>query len=663
VTAGNEQRESMEVMRDIIFSSWEGQVVDNRGKEAQAFSTVENVQLPEFFKPDQKIRALAGWNGIVLRDPEVDVVDLVKAYLEAVHKVSSECNKCNYCTTGYAEMLDVLKDVYNGEATEEDLEFFENSGKAVIESSKCNIGKMGPTPALHLTRFFLDALKKKNQGDPGTGSGSYLSKVSAPCMEACPIHLDVPKYVEAIKNAKFDDALAVIQERLPLPGIVGRVCYHPCEQNCRRANADQPIAIRSLKRFAADQAAAKNQTPEFQITPSIKTGKVAVIGAGPAGLTCAFHLALKGHQVTIFEKQPLTGGMLALGIPDYRLSSPVREGEIKTITDLGVELRSGIGIGSDLTFGQLRAEGFQAFFLSIGAHECKTLGVEGEDLEGVYPGVDFLRDVKLGKKINLGERVAVIGGGNVAIDAVRTAKRLGAEKAFILYRRGREEMPAHSEEIADCLAEGIELQTLVNPTRIIGENGKVKAVECVEMTLGEADASGRRRPVPVEGSEFILEVDGVIAALGQESDWACLGPDCQCTLSDWGTVRVNPYTFQTDDPDIFAGGDAVTGPRSVIEAAANGRKAAQNMDRLINGLPLEPDQDDFFDDLFKVVRLYDPQEEVRVPEKLERLSVSKLTPDERNRNFDEVEQGYSTSEAVAEAERCLRCYRVVTLSV
>ena len=650
-------------MKDIIFSSWGGKVVDNRGREAASFEAVEKVELPEFFSPGQKIRALAGWDGILIRDPEVDVVDLVKAYLEEVHKVSSACNKCNYCTTGYAEMLDVLKDVYHGEATDEDLEFFENSGKAVIESSKCNIGKMGPNPALHLARYFLDELKKKNQGGSGSPSGSYLSKVNAPCMDACPIHLDVPKYVEAIKNAKFDDSLAVIRERLPLPGIVGRVCYHPCEENCRRANADQPIAIRSLKRFAADQAAAKNQLPEVQVTPSANTGKVAVIGAGPAGLTCAYHLALKGHRVTIFEKQTLNGGMLALGIPDYRLPSLVCEGEIKTIIDLGVELRSGMSIGSENTIGRLREEGFQAFFLSIGAHECKTLGVEGEDLEGVYPGVDFLRDVKLGKSINLGKRVAVIGGGNVAIDAVRTAKRLGAEKVLILYRRGREEMPAHSEEVADCLAEGIELRTLVNPQRLIGEQGKVTAVECLQMTLGEPDASGRRRPVPVAGSEFILEVDGVIPALGQESDWACLGPDCQCTLSDWGTVKVNPYTLQTDDPDIFAGGDAVNGPRSVIEAAANGRKAAQSIDRLINGLPLEPDQDDLFDDLFKTIRVYDPQEEVRVPEKQNRIPLTKLLPEERNRNFMEVEQGYSPAAAVAEAERCLRCYRVVTLSV
>ena len=651
------------LMTDIVFSSWGGQVVDNRGLDSQAFEPAPQAPLPEFFKPDEKIKAFAGWDGIILRSADVDVVDLVKTYLEAVHRVSSDCNKCNYCTTGYAEMLDVLKDVYNGEASDEDLEFFENAGKAVIESSKCTIGKAGPTPALHLAKYFLDDLKKKNQGEAVGSAGAYYSKVTAPCMDACPIHLNVPKYVELIKNAKFADSLAVIRECLPLPGIVGRVCYHPCEQHCRRAHVEEAIAIRALKRFAADQEIATEKQPEFQVNPSARTGKVAVIGAGPAGLTCAFHLALKGHRVTIFEKQPLSGGMLAVGIPDYRLPQAAREGEIKVITDLGVEIRSGVSIGSELTIGKLREEGYQAFFLSIGAHECKTLGLAGEDLPGVYPGVDFLRDVKLGKKIDLGNRVAVIGGGNVAIDAVRTALRLGSREAFILYRRGLEEMPALQEEIADCQAEGIPIQTLVNPIRIIAENGKVKALECIRMSLEAPDESGRRKPVPVAGSEFVLEVDGVIPALGQESDWACLGPECQCTLSDWGTVKVKPYTLQTDDPDIFAGGDAVNGPKSVIEAAAQGKKAAQSIDRFLNGLPLEADEDDFFDELFRVIPVYDPQEEVRVPDKLERRTLSKLDPETRKNSFEEVEQGYSTKEAVTEAERCLRCYRVVTLSV
>ena len=258
---------------------------------------------------------------------------------------------------------------------------------------------------------------------------------------------------------------------------------------------------------------------------------MAVIGSGPAGLSCAYYLAIEGYQVTVFEKLPVLGGMLTVGIPSYRLARDIIEAEIQVIRDLGVEFRTGVDLGKDVTIAQLRDQGYKAFFLAIGAHECKVLGVEGETLEGVYPGTDFLRRVNLGERIPLGDRVAVIGGGNVAMDAVRSARRQRAsKKPFIIYRRSEHEMPANDEEIDQCREEGIEIMTLTNPTRVIGENGRVKGVECVRMQLGEPDASGRRRPPKVSGSEFVIEIDAVIPALGQESDWAwshsrmCLHP-------------------------------------------------------------------------------------------------------------------------------------------
>lgn len=354
---------------------------------------------------------------------------------------------------------------------------------------------------------------------------------------------------------------------------------------------------------------------------------------------------------------------MAVGIPEYRLPRDIVEVEIEAIRKLGVEIKTGVEIGKDVTTDQLRKEGYQYIFISIGAHECKKLGIEGEDLEGVYPGVVFLRETRLGKKATLGRRIAVIGGGNVAIDAVRTARRLGAEEAFIIYRRSREEMPAHPEEIKDCEVEGIQIRTLTSPKRIIGENGRVKAIECLKMTLGAPDASGRPRPIPVEGSEFLLEVDGVIPALGQESDWACLGPECVCTLSEWGTLKVNPFTLQTDDPTLFAGGDAVLGPQSLIEATAMGKKAAITIDRLLNDSPLEAGNDDHFDQLFETIKIYDPNEIVKVSEPRDRKPVTKLPPETRKSSFEEVEKGFSSPEAVAESERCLRCYRVVTVAV
>ncbi len=373
------------------------------------------------------------------------------------------------------------------------------------------------------------------------------------------------------------------------------------------------------------------------------------MGSGPAGLTCAYYLAIEGYQVTIYEKLPVVGGMLSVGIPEYRLPRDIIDAEIKTIKDMGVEIKTGVDIGKDVTVEQLRKDGYKAIFLAIGAHECKSLGIEGEDLDGVYPGMDFLRDTNLGKKVDLGNRLAVIGGGNVAMDAVRTARRIGAEGAFIIYRRSFEEMPASEEEIEECKEEGIQIHTLTTPTRIMGENGRVKAIECVKMVLGEPDESGRRRPIPQEGSEFIMEVDGVVPAIGQESDWACLGPECACTLSDWGTMNVDPLTLQTDDQDIFAGGDAVTGPRTVIEAIAAGRKAASSIDKSLGGTG-EIEEVLFQRD--------DPNQHLGRDEGFSswpREKVPEMEVEKRRQGFDEVALGYEAEQAMKEAKRCLQC--------
>jgi len=650
-------------VKDLLFSSWQGQIIDNRGKESKDFASVDQVILPEYFKPGEVIKAMMGWGGIIICSAEVNILDLCRVYIEAISDHTKTCDKCNYCNTGFKEILEVFRDVTNGEAREDDPEFLQTAAKTIIGYSKCSVGKEGPVPILHALKYFKEDFSRAISERGQVAAGRYYSKLTAPCMDACPIHLDIPKYIERIKEAKFADSLEVIREDLPLPGAVGRVCYHPCEDHCLRANADEPIAIRLLKRFVADQELSSRKQPAYSIISSETTGKVAIVGAGPAGLTCAYHLARKGHPVTIFERQPVAGGMMAVGIPEYRLPQDIVQAEIEAIKKLGAEIKTSLEIGKDITTEQLRKQGYQNIFISIGAHECKKLGIEGEDLIGVYPGVDFLKEARLGEKITLGKRIAVIGGGNVAIDAVRTARRLGAEAAFMIYRRSREEMPAHQEEIKDCEAEGIHIQTLTNPKWIIGENGKVKAIECLKVTLGEPDTSGRPHPISVEGSEFLIEVDGVIPALGQESDWACLGPECVCTLSEWGTIKVNSFTMQTDDPTLFAGGDAVLGPQSLIEAAAMGKKAAFTIDRLLKGFSPEVGNDDYFDQLFKTLKVYDPKEIIKVSELRDRIQVRKLPPEKRTSSFDEVEQGFSVQEAVAEAERCLRCYRVVTVAI
>ncbi|MDZ7700225.1 MAG: FAD-dependent oxidoreductase [Deltaproteobacteria bacterium] len=309
---------------------------------------------------------------------------------------------------------------------------------------------------------------------------------TAPCKTACPAHISVQGYVALAAQERFEEALRLIKEENPLPAICGRVCHHPCESICTRGEVDAPVAIDFIKRFVADLdlKADTRYVPEMK---DQKEEKAAIVGSGPAGLSCAYYLAREGYPVTIYEKAPVTGGMLSLGIPEYRLPRDIIQTEIQCIQEMGVAIRTGVDVGKDVTIDQLRKEGYKSIFLGIGAHECKRLGIEGEDLEGVYPGVDFLRDVNLGKTVHIGQRIAVVGGGNVAMDAVRTLLRLGCEDPFILYRRSFDEMPANEEEIEECREEGIQIHPLTNPIRILGENGKVSAMECIRMELGEPD--------------------------------------------------------------------------------------------------------------------------------------------------------------------------------
>jgi heterodisulfide reductase subunit A-like polyferredoxin len=469
---------------------------------------------------------------------------------------------------------------------------------------------------------------------------------TSPCKATCPAHISVQGYLALVAEGKYHEALKLIKQENPLPAICGRVCPHPCETTCMRGEVDEPVAIDAIKRFVADL----DLNSETRYIPEIKEKrdeKVAIVGSGPAGLTCAYFLAIEGYQVTVFEKLPVLGGMLSVGIPSYRLPSDIIEAEIQVIRDMGVQLKTGIDIGKDITVGELREQGYQAFFVAIGAHECKVLGIEGEDLEGVYPGVDYLREVNLGNHVSLGNRVAVVGGGNVAMDAVRTALRLGSSKPFIVYRRSLEEMPASEEEIEECKEEGIEIHFLTNPTRVIGENGRVKAIECVKMRLGEPDESGRRRPEPIAGSEFLIEVDSVIPAIGQESDWACLTEECVCTLSDWNTMQVDPLTLQSNDPDIFAGGDAVHGPRTVIEAIAHGKQAAISIDRFIRGEDLIEGREKEW----KAIEGVETEGYDRIP----RERMPRLAAQERSGNFNEVQLGFTEEQVRGEAQRCLNC--------
>jgi len=472
----------------------------------------------------------------------------------------------------------------------------------------------------------------------------------APCVITCPAGINVQGYVQLIGQGKYEEAIRLIMERLPLPGVLGRVCPHPCESQCRRLEVDEAIAIKDLKRFAADQVDV-NQLPVPEIED--REEKVAIIGSGPAGLTAAYYLRLMGFHVTIIESLRVLGGMLKVGIPDYRLPPDILDSEIDHILGLGIETRMGRTLGKDFGIKDLLDEGFSAIFVGIGAHGGVKVNIAGEDeFEGVVDAVKFLRDANSGGRDHPGERVVVIGGGNVAIDSVRTALRLGCKDASVVYRRSREEMPAYEEEIEGALAEGVTLNYLTAPVRILGKEGKVIGLECIKTKLGVPDESGRRRPVPVQGSEFVIECDRIIPAIGQqpETEWADDEPGL--VVSKWHTLGVNSQTMQTSIPHVFAAGDVVTGPATVIEGVAAGHKAAEGIRRFIDGEDLDLYAEEMEAEDFPGTDWRDIPEDI---DRAHRARPAFRDAKESVASFEEVDLSFAESEARREASRCLNC--------
>jgi formate dehydrogenase beta subunit len=650
-------------MHDVLFSSWGDQITDNRNPAQQRSGAGPATALPEQFNQDSTIKAFIGWDGIVLRSDEVDIVDLCRAYMTAVRDQS--CGKCIPCQSGTTVMAATLDKICRGEGTPEDVENLEAVAQMVIHAAKCGIGKTGPVALVHALTHFPGEFQVAVEGGAQGASGQYRANVTAPCTDACPIHLDIPRYVEYIKEGKFEESLNVIRCRLPIPGIVGRVCVRPCEENCRRANLDDAVSIKYLKRFVADRELAMHKAPDYKIQPSEKTGKVAIVGAGPAGVTCAFHLARKGHSVTVFEGLGEPGGMSAMGIPDYRLPRHILRNEVEQIQAMGVTIHYNTTVGKDITLSQLEAD-YDAVFIGIGAQGSSPMRVEGEEkgYKGFIPGVQYLRDINEGRDpYPEGKRVVVIGGGNVAIDCVRCSFRINKEDVNLVYRRTRAEMPADEVEIVDAEEEDVKFHFLTTPVRILEKNGVVTGLECIRMKLGSPDKSGRRRPVPIEGSEFVFDCDTVVPAIGQRVDVSLLEGVDNVETTAWNTIIVDDVTKQTSRPKLFSAGDCETGPGALITACAGGRKAAQSIDRQINGLPLVYSDNDHFRKLFQSVKVYDPDENLGEVGKRRRKHLEMLPPDTRKFIFDEVEQGYSTPEAREEARRCLRCYRVSMVAV
>jgi len=469
-----------------------------------------------------------------------------------------------------------------------------------------------------------------------------------PCHAACPADVNVQGYIALLQLGRFKESVELIRKSMPFPAICGRICFSPCQDACSRKNVDNPVGIRYLKRLAAD---IEREQGRIKPDPIAKTHseKVAIVGAGPAGLSAACELAKLGYPVTIFERMPEPGGMMRYGIPNFRLQKYVVANEIAYIQDLGVEIKTGAEFGKDVGIETLRNEGYKAIFIATGAQLNRELGISGEGLENVLPAVEFLRHVALGRSVDVGKRVAVIGGGNTAIDAARTSLRLGAKMVLILYRRTQKEMPALEEEVEAAVEEGVKFRFLVTPKQIIGEDGGVKAIECLRMELGESDASGRRRPVPIQGSEHMYEVDTIIPAIGQLAETSSLPP---ILLDERARgISADSLTLETKLPGVFSGGDIVTGPASVIEAISAGKRAAVSIDRYLNGKDLKIGRAGEIEETTWV------EDWEKLTKKPERYTAPHVDKGKRQVSFEEVDELLAKTKeaAMLEARRCLEC--------
>jgi NADH-quinone oxidoreductase subunit F len=593
--------------------------------------------VPIDYESLQELGAIMGSGGLIVLDQGSCMVELARFFLEFL--VDESCGKCPPCRIGTRVMLNILQCITSGRGRLEDLELLESLADHIQRTALCGLGQTAPNAVLSTLRHFREEYLEHIE-ELRCRACACKDLVAAPCSHACPAGVDVPRYMREAAAGHFDQAYLVVRERLPLPLVCGLVCFAPCEDRCRRAQLDETLSIRAVKRAAVEYG--RSAEPDLPLAPP--TGKrVAVVGSGPAGLSAAYYLARKGHEIVVLEALEKPGGMLRYGIPRYRLPEEQLDGEIHGIIEsAGVEIRTGVAV---LSAGELLGAGYDAVFLAIGAHRGLRMGIAGEDEPGVVDGVGFLRAVAGGASPRIGPRVAVVGGGNTAVDAARTAVRLGAEGVSILYRRSRKEMPADPVEIEAAIEEGVGLAALELPTAVHRRDGRL-IVECVGMQLGEADASGRRRPKPVAGSEHALEVDTLIVAIGQQPDVpAGLGVE----LSAGERAAVEKDTLATGLEGVFAGGDFVLGPASVIEAIAQGRRAATSIDRFLGGdgdldEPLAAPED--LDNLAPLAEDIDM---------LQRLALPHLPVVARRSGFEQVEEVLDRRDARREAGRCLRC--------
>ena len=631
--------------------------------------------LPISYDSLTKVGSIMGSGGMIVMDENTCMVDVARYFMNFLKDES--CGKCLTCRKGTQRMYEILEDIALGKGTPGHLDLLEELARVVKDTTMCGLGQSAPNPVLSTLKYFREEYRRHIE-DKRCDAFVCKSLVGAPCQAACPVDTEPWRYVALIEKGQYDQAYRIIREANPFPAVSARVCDRKCEHRCSLGvGGGEAIAVRAMKRFVTDNVDPAVYHPEVRTGTNGQAKKVAVVGAGPAGLTAAHGLSLLGYKVTILEAEQEPGGMLACSLPAYRLPRQIVRAEIKTLMNENIRVRHGVVFGKDANLRELFTEGFKAVFLALGAHESWRLDLEGEDLEGVYPSMQFLKAFNLrGEELARGH-VGIVGGGNSAVDAARVALRQRKVTGVtLLYRRTRDEMPAYEEEveaaleegvtietlvspvkihvrqeeIEAALREGVELETLVSPVRIYAREGRLVGIKCVRNRLGELDASGRRKPVPVPGTEFTLPLETLIVAIGERPQSDCLAA-MGLEVDKAGRVKIDPKTLATNMEGVFAGGDLVTGPNTVIDAIAAGKKAVRVIDLYLQGRPLAGPVGVKLPTVFLEPAAVSAEE----LETAARAVPPALPVKGRRKNFNEVERSLSEDQARAEARRCLRC--------
>jgi len=607
------------------------------------------LDLPVDYESLTAAGAMMGSGGMIVMDDKTCIVDIAKYFLNFLRDES--CGKCISCREGTQRMWEIVSKITDGQATLDDISLLEELAIAVKDASLCGLGQTAGNPVLSTLRYFR-AEYERHVLDKRCPAMVCKEIVSSPCQYICPIDQEASTYIALIAQKKYEEAFKVIRKDNPLPSVCGRVCSRACESVCRAGETGEPIGIRALKRYVMDWAAAKGLDAPTKF-PVTRTDKVAIVGAGPAGLAAGYELIKKGYPVKIFESLPVAGGMLRVTIPDHRLPKDILQDDLDYLASCGLSIKTNMTLGKDFTLGDLFQQGYKAVFLATGAHKPLEMGVPGEEAGGVLQALEYLKDHHLGIPVSLGARVVVIGGGNSAVDAARVAFRdKRVKQATILYRRTRKEMPAYPEEIEAGLEEGIKIEYLVAPVRVRIRDEKVVGVECIRMKLGEKDSSGRAKPVPIPGSEFQIPADTLILAISERAYTPYLKDSDGLTLSpEWGTIIVDPASMATTRPGVFAGGDVVSGPSSVVEAMAAGKIAALSIESYLEGRPLTRPHNVTRPSLYvEPVKLTEEE-----AQNTKRAKMPHLPPAKRRSGHEEIETGFTKELALKEARRCLRC--------